>query len=62
MEEIGFSKKMILAKIKEIDLRDGKLDGKLTRQHICNGCSRPIAPRHVKCLYCGEAVDKASLL
>ena len=27
LEEVGFSKKMLLNKIEEIDLRDGKLDG-----------------------------------
>ena len=62
MEEVGFNKKMMLAKIQEIDLRDGKLDGKYTKQHVCTGCARPIAPRHIKCIYCRTPVDRAELL
>jgi hypothetical protein len=56
MENIGFSKAMLASKIKEIDLRDGKLDGKFVPKKTCNKCYREVAARHVKCLYCGTAV------
>lgn len=62
MENVGFSKEMVLAKIQEIDLRDGRLDGKYVKQHSCPSCDRTLAYRHIKCLYCGEAVDKSALL
>ena len=41
-------------RIREIDLRDGEADGKVTRtiQH-CPKCDRTMSPRHNKCLYCG---------
>ena len=58
LEEVGFSKKMLLAKIEEIDLRDGKLDAKLARSNKCSNCSRVIAVRHVNCLYCGAKINK----
>ncbi|BFM21336.1 hypothetical protein [Gilvimarinus japonicus] len=62
LDEIGISKKMMLAKIQEIDLRDGKLDGKYVKQHTCRSCHRPLAARHLMCMYCGVLVDKAELL
>jgi hypothetical protein len=56
MEEIGFNKNMLEAKIREIDLRDGKLDGKFVEKKVCSGCSREVAARHLSCLYCGTTV------
>ena len=52
-EEIGFNKKMLEAKIKEIDLRDGKLDGKFEKTKQCSGCGRELSARHFTFLYCG---------
>ncbi len=38
----------------EIDLRDGKQDGKLTSHPLkCPNCGRVSNSRHRKCLYCG---------
>ena len=62
MAEIGFNKDMMVAKIQEIDLRDGKLDGKLSKTHNCDKCERALSPRHLKCMYCGTAISKADLL
>ena len=56
LEEIGFNKKMLEAKIREIDLRDGKVDGKFVEKKTCSGCSRELAARHVRCMYCGTKV------
>lgn len=56
MEEVGFNKNMLEDKIREIDLRDGKLDGKYNPEKKCSGCSRAVAGRHVKCLYCGTKI------
>ncbi len=62
LEEVGFSKKMQLAKIEEIDLRDGKLDGKFVASHTCNACNRVVAARHTSCMYCGTKIDKSCVL
>jgi hypothetical protein len=44
----------LLAKVQELDLRDGAPDGKLTRRVAkCPHCDRTMSPRHQKCLYCG---------
>jgi len=62
LEEVGFSKKMLLNKIEEIDLRDGKLDGKLAPSNKCQSCSRKVAARHVSCLYCGTKIENNTIL
>ncbi len=42
-------------RVKEIDLRDGVPDGKVTRRIArCPKCNRVMSPRHKKCLYCGS--------
>ncbi|MBT3278289.1 MAG: hypothetical protein HN909_06870 [Phycisphaerales bacterium] len=44
----------LIAKMREIDLRDGSEDGKLTlRVRNCPACNRPVGPRSDQCLYCG---------
>ncbi len=46
-------------KILEIDLRDGKADGKMTASPIqCKKCSRRTSPNRDTCLYCGEIISK----
>ncbi len=46
----------LIAKVQEIDLRDGTLDGKVTRTVCdCPNCGRRMSPRHKKCIYCGHA-------
>lgn len=44
----------LLKKVEEIDLRDGKLDGKLLQDaKRCRNCGRMLSKRHRTCLYCG---------
>ncbi len=41
-------------KAQEVDLRDGKADGKMTAHPLrCPQCGRVSNSRHKKCLYCG---------
>jgi hypothetical protein len=54
LEEIGFNKDMLETKIREIDLRDGKRDGKFSEEKACSACGRKMASRHVVCLWCGK--------
>ena len=45
--------KELTTKMNEIDLRDGKMDGKLAVDGtICEQCGRTYSRRHNRCLYC----------
>lgn len=48
----------LLEKIREIDLSDGLLDGRV-RVGItqCTKCDRTLGTRHARCLYCGAPRD-----
>ena len=44
----------LAAKVREIDLRDGVADGKISKQiKRCPKCDRVMSQRHEKCMYCG---------
>jgi hypothetical protein len=54
-ERVGLSEKALMDKIEQIDLTDGKLDGRLRKDAAsCTKCNRSIASRHRRCIYCGE--------
>lgn len=52
----GLTEAQLLAKMQEIDLRDGKQDGKPpdTASPICEACGRTYSKRQNHCLYCGH--------
>jgi predicted Zn-ribbon and HTH transcriptional regulator len=54
-EKTGSTEEELLARVREIDLSDGKLDGKLARPPpaTCGSCGRTFSSRHVRCLWCG---------
>ncbi len=53
----------IAKKIEEIDLRDGKRDGRITgRPMKCTKCGRPTHTRQRACMYCGTPVDAGHLV
>ena len=53
----GVTQKELEAKIKDIDLRDGRLDGKLTGGPIaCQKCNRPGHTRQQVCMYCSTTL------
>ncbi len=46
----------LLAKVQEVDLRDGRADGKISKTVAkCPKCGRTMSPRHKKCFYCGAS-------
>ena len=49
----------LLERVHQLDLMDGKADGKAT-EHVakCVKCDRTMNRRHLRCLYCGA--DKAA--
>ena len=54
-QKTGISEEDLLSKVKEIDLRDGKLDGKLQKKVAqCSQCGRVLSRQHGRCLYCGS--------
>lgn len=54
---------MIEAKMREIELRDGKLDGRLQRPaKQCGACHRTSNAQWTTCLYCGERLPVDSVL
>ncbi len=46
----------LIQKMVQIDLRDGRLDGRVptTPPRPCSKCERTISPRSLRCFYCGE--------
>lgn len=47
----------LLNRINEIDLSDGRLDGKVNKSAVaCPKCGRTMARRFAKCMYCGQPV------
>ncbi|MDB5391759.1 MAG: hypothetical protein JWM11_7405 [Planctomycetaceae bacterium] len=48
--------------VNQIDLRDGKLDGKSMKPpQVCTKCSRVVSSRTSLCLYCGTQNPKTAL-
>ena len=53
----------LITKIREIDLRDGKLDGKTeVAPRECPGCGKPNGQHRKACLYCGRELPAVSPL
>ena len=59
-EERSYSNDKLIKKIQEIDLRDGKLDGKVAKQQnpSCPKCKHALMGKHPVCLYCGTVVNR----
>lgn len=51
----GVKAEDLRAKVREIDLRDGTLDGRVapTPAWTCLACERVCGARHARCIYCG---------
>jgi hypothetical protein len=59
-EQHGYTDENLGQMIQDIDLRDGKLDGKVAEQQnpACPQCGRILMGKHPVCLYCGTAVAR----
>ncbi len=56
-DKLGVSDEDLLDRITQIDLEDGKLDGKASKASVsCPKCGRVIARRFPNCMYCGQPV------
>jgi hypothetical protein len=53
-EKTDLTEEDLLERVRQIDLMDGKEDGKAKKQIAkCPQCGRTMSPRHGRCLYCG---------
>ena len=53
-EQGNLTDEMLLRKMEEVDLRDGRRDGRMgASASTCPDCSRPNNARHERCVYCG---------
>lgn len=58
-ERLDITNADLEAKAQEIDLRDGKPDGKISEVAVrCPTCQRVCNSKHDKCLYCGTLFEK----
>jgi len=57
-EHTDLSDDQLRLKMQEVDLRDGKQDGRLRPSAIeCGDCGRPVNSRRGICIYCGAAME-----
>lgn len=57
--EHGYSDEILNDLIRKIDMKDGKLDGKVDVQPVsCPECGRTIIKGQEKCLYCGKELEE----
>jgi hypothetical protein len=59
-EQHGYNDEDLIKRIQDIDLRDGKLDGKRGKETppACPSCKRTLIGKHPLCLYCGTKVAR----
>ena len=56
-DKVGLTDLELIERINDVDLSDGKLDGKVRKTAVsCPSCGRTISRRFPKCMYCGQAV------
>ena len=53
-ERTDLTEEELLEKVRQLDLMDGREDGKVRRKvQRCQKCERVMSRRHKRCLYCG---------
>ena len=61
-EQNAFDDNELVRRITEIDLRDGKLDGRMSKKEEprrCPTCDRALSKKRPFCIYCGTTVQTA---
>jgi hypothetical protein len=57
-EHVDITESEIHEKIRQIDLRDGRRDGRISGNPVvCSDCKRPGHTRTIVCMYCGTRLD-----
>lgn len=58
-DRVGLTDQDFENMVREVDLRDGVLDGQITNTPMkCPQCGRVSASKHYRCLYCGLEFQK----
>ncbi|MCE9615289.1 MAG: hypothetical protein K8T26_13540 [Lentisphaerae bacterium] len=60
-EQHGYTENDLIKRIAELDLRDGKLDGRFAAAQepmACPHCARTLMGKRPVCLYCGKPVAR----
>ena len=58
----GLTEEQLEAKIQELDLQDGVLDGKISIDvKTCPDCGHKLNKRHKNCFYCGAETNSTKL-
>ncbi|UCE59105.1 MAG: hypothetical protein JSU63_16875 [Phycisphaerales bacterium] len=56
-DKLGVTDVELVQRINDLDLSDGKLDGKVRKSAVsCPKCNRTISPRFPQCMYCGQPI------
>jgi len=59
---LGITEEEVVARMADIDARDGTRDGKMTATvAACRSCGRKISSARRRCLFCGETVLSGNL-
>lgn len=56
-DRLGVTDQQLMDRMRELDLSDGKLDGRISpAARGCPSCRRQVVPRKGLCLYCGTRI------
>jgi hypothetical protein len=59
-ENSGLTDAQIASRVKEIDLRDGVLDGRIKHTSSCTKCGAVVSAKSYSCVYCGTTNSSKS--
>ena len=59
-DQHGYTDEELARRVREIDLRDGRLDGRVASETtaLCPSCKRPLERNRPYCIYCGQVVSR----
>lgn len=59
-EQHGYTDEELVRRVHDIDMRDGKLDGRVAAgpTPLCPRCKRTLERQRPYCIYCGQAVAR----
>jgi hypothetical protein len=60
-ERAGITEQELLDRMHALDMRDGKVDGRMNAEALtCGSCKRKSSARHKRCMYCGAALPETT--